>query len=165
MVTDYFVGNKNNFAIEFRIRTERYSNDLFGWLRFWLGGKYVGAYDNLCILSVTLHALEQFIKKDIETEDFNGLSKQDIYQFIKFEDIPGLGKYWFTPGGDSFDDFSIIVYSHHEMYNFIWKLYEDPFFEYKDYPKGFQFAKVSIDDFKEVVKDFGKQLNQLGRLG
>jgi hypothetical protein len=165
MVIDYLIGNKDSFAIEFSVDLERHTHNLCGWHRLWLGGKYVGAYEDICIFGVTLNELEHFVKLNINTKSFDGLSKRDIYRFIKFEDIPGLGKYWFTPGGDSFDDFSMVVYSDDETYKFIWKLRRKPFFDYKNYPKkGLQSAEVPIKDFKQVIENFRKQIEQVARM-
>lgn len=157
----YTVGNKSSFAIEFDVQHERYSNHLFGWIRIWLGGVYIGAYDNLCILSAISRELESFTRMNLDTDEFDGMSVEAIYQYIKLADYPGLGKYWFSPGGDSFDDFSVVVYCHKDKYKFIWKLYEKPFFEYADYPAGFLYAEVSIEEVKQVVSKFMKELNTL----
>jgi hypothetical protein len=157
----YIIGNKSSFAIEFDVQHERYSNHLFGWIRIWLGGGYIGAYDNLCILSATSYELESFSRMNLDTDEFDGMSDEAIYRHIKLDDCPGFGKYWFSPGGDSFDDFSVVVYCNKNKYKFIWKLHENTFFEYAGYPKGFLCADVSVEEFKRVVSNFIEQLDQL----
>lgn len=160
MVTSYIIGNSDRFAIEFKVDPERPTNNLFGWLKLWFGGNYVGAYENICMPSITLHALEEFTKINLETSNFEKLSIDAIYCSIKSGE---LDEYWFAPGGDSFDDFSIVVYSHNGFYKFIWKIIENPFFEYNNYPDGFLSAEVNIEEFKRVIKDFKKLLDQLDK--
>jgi len=65
------------------------------------------------------------------------------------------GRYYFTPG-EAFDDFSIILYACNGNFNFIWKLHEDPFFEYPDYPEGIQSAQVCINEYQTIVAEFKK---------
>lgn len=155
------IGDKSSFAIEFKVRNECYSHHLFGSIRIWLNGWYIGAYDDACILTAVSHALASFLKLNLDTDEFDGMAVEDIYHYIKFQDRPGLGKYWFSMGSDSFDDFSVVVFCTKNKYHFIWKLNENSFFDYKDYPAGFLFACVSIEEFKQVYSKFAEQLETL----
>jgi hypothetical protein len=166
MATDYVIGNKETFAIEFKARPERPGHHLFGWLRLWLGGKYVGAYESMFILPFMLQASDRLLKSNVDADDFEGLRKDEIYRNIKFEYYPdgiSFGKYWFTPSADSFDDFSIVVYGHDDVYKFVWQLWDDPHYEYKNYPKGFQSAEVPKAEIEQVTEEFRKRLDQLDK--
>lgn len=163
MVIKYFFGNKDSFAVEFAVQRERYSRHLMGNLRLWLGGNYIGAYEDINILSTTLHDLHVLTTKNICSDSFDGINEEQVYQFIKSDDNLEGGRYFFHPG-EAFDDFSAVVYRHNGMFKFIWKLEEKPFFEYENYPKGFQWAEVPEDEFRDVVVDFSKQLEELAKV-
>ena len=160
----YLIGKKENFAIEFNIQSERYNRHLFGGIRLWLNGKYLGAYQDINILSVTWYQLELLTKDtNIENNDFAKKSDKEVFDFIKSGDNLEGGRY-FLCLGEGFDDFSVVVYRFNDMIKFIWKLYDDrPFssFQYEDYPHSIQSAEIEINEFHKIVTEFKTKLDEL----
>jgi len=123
----------------------------------WIEGKYIGAFDDVNILSSILFELEGLDPEIVDGEVFAGLACRDIYEIIKTQDNCSGDKYYFTPG-EAFDDFSIVVYAQGGNFNFIWKLHSNPYFEYLEYSKDIQSAQVSVIEFRRAVLSFGKIL-------
>lgn len=164
MVKNYFIGNKENFAIEFSIQMERYSRHLFGGIRIWLEGKYFGAYEDINILSVTLHQLEILLTtRKIHSDNFSCMSEKDICDFIKYENNLDGGRH-FISLGEAFDDFPTVVYSTKGRLNFIWKLRKNPVFQYVDYPKGILSAGVRENEFGKIIAKFKIQLDEFSEI-
>lgn len=151
MVKNFLLGNKDIFAIEYEFQDGSTGS---GKIRLWLNSCYIGAYEDINILSVTLAQLENLaLSESIENEGFVESSIEETYFYIKEGNDEGAGKY-FLSLGEAFDDFSIVVYSFKGSFNFIWKLWDDPFFEYEGYPKGLLSASIPIDFFKQIVALF-----------
>lgn len=154
MVKSYIVGDSNIFAIEFNIHASL-SHHVMGQIRLWFNDLYLGDFEDINILGVTLYQLERLSKMNDNGDSFEDISEEDVYNLIHSEDnLDGNGCY-FSPG-ESFDDFSIVVYNHDGVLKFIWKLLETPFYKYSDYPKGIKFAKVSVEYFSQTVAEFKK---------
>ena len=147
------VGDKNSFGIEYAVQSK--SKYTMGNMRLWLEGRYIGAFDDVNILTSTLMILEILSPEFVDSDEFVGMDSEQIYEHIKADGNYDGDRFYFTPG-EAFDDFSIVVYSQGGYFNFIWKLHDDPYFQYPDYPKGIQSAQVSVDEFCKVVTEFKK---------
>ncbi len=163
----YLIGTKENFAVEFNVQSERYNRHLFGGIRLWLDGKYLGAYEDVNILSVTWYQLELLARDTrIYNDDFVKINDSEVFDFIKSEDNLEGGRY-FLSLGEGFDDFSVVVYRFDDAIKFIWKLHDDrPFssFQYDDYIHSIQSAEIEINEFHEVVTEFKKKLDELSKM-
>lgn len=147
------VGDKNGFGIEYKIQSR--NSHVMGNMRLWLEGKYIGAFEDVNILTTVLIKLEAFGPEFVDSDDFIGMSPMQVYEHVKAEGNCDSDRFYFTPG-EAFDDFSIVVYSKDGYFNFIWKLHDDPYFQYPDYPKGIQSARISVEEFHKVVMEFKK---------
>jgi hypothetical protein len=151
------IGDKNSFGIEYAIQSR--NSHVMGNMRLWFEGGYIGAFDDVNILSSILFELEGLDPKIIDGGAFIGRTVDEIYEYVKSGDNPNCDKYYFTPG-EAFDDFSIVAYACEGNFNFIWKVHDDSYFEYSHYPEGIQSAQVSVSDFREVVMKFKKVLSE-----
>lgn len=151
MVDTCLVGSKDIFAIEFYI-TESLPKPM-GIVRVWLGGEYIGTLEDVNFLSVTLHQLERISLNELFCEDLEGLKPQEAYCLIKSGVIDNSEKF-FLSMGESFDDFSVVLYGCQNNLVFIWELNDNQFFDYPQYSSGVKFAKVSFDYFVSIVKEF-----------
>lgn len=150
------IGDKGGFGIEYEIQSS--DSHVMGNMRLWLGGKYVGAFDDVNILSVALFQLEGVDSKRIDGCEFVDEAAGKVYEIIESGDIPDNRRYLLMPG-EAFDDFSIYWYACNGNLYFVWKLIDNPFFEYPDYPRGIQSAQVSIDEFLRIVAEFRKTIS------
>ena len=155
MVMTQIVGDIDIFAIEFDVQSR--STKLMGMVRIWLSGKYLGAIEDINILTVTLHQLERVFYSKLYDKHLGELNPKDAYCLIKEDRVEGAGKH-FLSLGESFDDFSVVLYGCDENLIFVWKLNEDHFFDYPGYPAGIQYALVPIDCFAKTVEKFKKRL-------
>ena len=87
---------------------------------------------------------------------FQGLSYNAIYEAVK--ESPDECDGYHLILGDTFDDFSMTVFATNNQYVFIWKLNDDPFFNYQDYPKEVLHGTVQKESFEKVVKQFRQLL-------
>ncbi|GLS05555.1 hypothetical protein GCM10007860_27110 [Chitiniphilus shinanonensis] len=145
-------GDKQIFAIELAS-----DEDLIGGVGrvlLWLGGEYVGTFDDTSIHSLVLAQLKSVFSKRLDGDYLRGEAVCQMYDLIKSEKIEGAGQY-FLSLGDSFDDFSIVVFLKGEEVVFLWKLLDKPFFEYKNYPEGLQCSIIPAAFFSKVLSDFG----------
>lgn len=161
MVDVTLIGDKNCFGIEYAIQSR--NSHTMGNLRMWLGGMYIGAIDDVNILTSILFELEGLDPQTIDGSVFSGMASDVIYESVKSESDSNCDKYYFTPG-EGFDDFSIVAYTSNGTFNFIWKLHDDPYFEYPDYPEGIQSAQVSVNEFQKIVMKFKEVLSKDGKV-
>lgn len=155
MVSEKIIGKKGTFAIAYNIQSV--NSHIMGSLCLWVDNKYIGAFEDINPLSATLYQLKKMTPYMLDGEQFRGVKEYEVYQIIKSGKVSESDKY-FQSFGEAFDDFSIIAYSLDGFMNFIWRLLEAPFFTYKNYPEGLQFAKIPIDDLAEVVARFENEL-------
>lgn len=147
------IGDKRCFAIEYEILPS--VSHVMGNMRLWLQGIFIGAIEDVNILSAILRQLKSLSPEWRENSAFFDKAADYIYDFVWSEDIQDNINYCFTPG-EAFDDFSIVVFSYNGYFYFIWRLNDNPYFTYPDYPKDIQSARVSISDYRKIVIDFEK---------
>lgn len=155
MVVKRLIGCVDSFAIEYAIESN--SPKKMGKIRIWLKGNYLGAYDDVNILSVTLHQLEKLSPECLEEIVAKGKSEEEIYSYIKSGTCADNGKFMLSLG-ESFDDFSIVVYLSGEKIKFLWELHEDPFYTYPNYPRGLLSADIPVETLREVISEFRREL-------
>jgi hypothetical protein len=145
------IGSKDGFGIEYEIHPGDYG--LMGNMRLWFGGRYVGSFDDVNILSVTSSYLGG-LKMENGCHFINEAAS-DVYDLIsdQLETIPdSYGYVCFNGAG--FDDFIVYGYACDDKFYFVWKLVDSPAFEHPGYPKDVQSADVSIDEFRRVVAEY-----------
>jgi len=146
------IGDKSRFAIEYEIQSKK--AHVMGTMRLWIEGIFIGAIQDVNILSAILCHLETPSPKIQGYYYFNKITFEDIYYLIYRNDDPNDAQYCFDPG-ESFDDFWIIYYCDNDYYNFIWRLHDNPYFEYPNYPTEVQNARVAVDEYHKIVMAFG----------
>lgn len=152
------IGDRNEFAIEYQVNKN--NGDLFGNICLWIGNIKIGYYEEEVLLLVAKSALERLLENigEINRSNLAGKNKEDLFkQIYSIEDANGI--YLISPG-ESFDDFSFFAFSHEDTLYFCWKLHEDPFFDYDDYPKDIQLKTVPISVYKNVLQQWAEQLKQ-----
>jgi len=151
------IGDKRCFAIEYELQPS--VSHVMGSMRLWLQGIFIGAIEDVNILSAILFQLKTLSSEWRENCAFIGKAADFIYDLVYSEDAPDNINYCFTPG-EAFDDFSIVVFSHNGYFYFIWRLNDNPYFKYLDYPKDTQSAKVLISDYRKIVVAFEKAIQE-----
>lgn len=159
-----FVGEKGSFGFEYEIMSRsRYakSGDYFvlGKTRLWIEGKYIGAFDDVNILSAIQYQFEGLELKDMDGCEFLGKPADEVFESIDSEAVPDSRRYLLSPG-EAFDDFTIFTYICNDIIYFIWKLIDEPFFEYPGYPQGVQSGQVPVDEYRKVVMEFKKIITE-----
>ncbi|MCP4088214.1 MAG: hypothetical protein GY746_00250 [Gammaproteobacteria bacterium] len=156
------IGDKNNFGFEYEISPS--VSHVMGNMRLWIEGRYIGSFDDTNILPTIIHQFEGLEEFNLDGCKFQNMGVHEIYDLIISDSIPDSYNYLFSPG-EAFDDFIIIAFVCNGEIVFIWSLVENPFFEYSDYPKGIQSARVPVDVFKKNVRLFVEIIsNQQKRL-
>jgi len=148
------LGNKELFAVEYEV--DKVQPHLQGKIRLWLGACYVGAYEDVEMLLVVLSQLERVKSDKLNGEAYRNLNFELAYEKIKEND----GKF-FLSLGESFDDFSIVIYFLDGAFTVVWELLDNPFFTYPNYPQGLQLVKIPEESFTQVVEEFKKQITSL----
>jgi hypothetical protein len=151
------IGNKKLFAIEYEIQPG--VSHVMGNVRLWLEGVYIGAIEDVNILSAILCQLEVPRPEIHENCGFVDKDADDVYELVYVNDVLENARHSFTPG-EAFDDFSIVVFSCDGYFYFVWKLEDNAYFSYPDYPEGVQSGRVSISEYYETVSEFSKVLSQ-----
>ena len=151
------IGDRKEFAIEYQIN--KHDSHLLGNLCLWIGNVRIGYYDEETLLLVTKSALEGIDEKleKIKRKDLSEKNKEDLFEQMYSSETEN-GIYLVTPG-ESFDDFSIFTFSYEDTLYFCWKLNENPFFDYEDYPKDIQLKTVPIAVFKKILGHWSEQLS------
>jgi hypothetical protein len=134
-----------------------------GSVRLWVKNTYIGTFDDINLLNVTLHQLKKANPAMLDGERFRGLRESEVYKIIKSGKMSESDKY-FQSFGESFDDFSIVAYYLDGFMYFIWILLDTPFFTYINYPKGIQFSKIPINVLSEVIVQFEDELSNYRKL-
>jgi hypothetical protein len=97
------IGDKNNFGVEYQIHPSR--SHVMGNMRLWLGGKFVGAFEDVDMLGIALYQLEGGV--ELKECHLPNMVADQIYALMISEDIPNVRH--FMPG-PAFDDFIIFWY-------------------------------------------------------
>ncbi len=144
-------GEINSFAIECDVT--KVSPHLMGHLCLWIGGIKVGAYEDEVMLSNVKAALDRIIAglDGRQNLDFSKMSKESLFSLIYDGDFDNSR--YLLQLGESFDDFSLFAFTASDEINFIWKLHDDPFFSYPNYPKDILHKKVKISELVSIVED------------
>lgn len=144
-------GNIESFAIESEITKS--TPYLMGHLCLWIGGIQVGAYEDEVMLLCVKASLDQIVKGMDQQQnlDFVKMKTEDLFALIYSGDIDN-GQYLLHVA-ESFDDFSFFTFAANDEIHFVWKLRDDPFFSYPNYPKGVIHKTVKISEFTSVVQD------------
>lgn len=153
----HLIGSKSEFAIEYSIR--KHTPYLMGNIIIWLDNHFLGYYDEEVMLLPIQNSLTLFVNRldALENENYDVLSVSDLYQVIYFSDIDN-GKYLLSLG-ESFDDFSIFGYKKRDNILIVWKLHDDPFFEYPNYSEEIHCKEISIAEFAKTINDFQSSLD------
>jgi len=159
------IGEKSNFGIEYEIQSIDYyvgTSDpyVLGHMRVWIEGKYIGAYEDVDMLGVAWWALE--VEGNMKESQLSNKTADDIYDLMITEGIPDVSHCHLGP---PFDDFVTLSYVCNGKIHFIWKLVDEPCFQYPDYPKGVQSAEVSVEEYRRVVSEFGKIVEDARKQG
>jgi len=148
------IGDKNSFGIEYEIQSIEYyigtsKPYVLGHVRLWLEGKYIGAYEDIDILGVASWALEG--GESMKECQFLNMTAENIYELMITEGIPGVCH---CDLGPPTDDFVTLFYVYNGKVHFVWKIVDEPCFQYPDYPKDVQSAAVSVEEYRRVVSEF-----------
>ncbi|WP_020560167.1 Imm42 family immunity protein [Thiofilum flexile] len=181
MLERELIGQKDVFAIEFEITST--ANYIMGKIQIWIGGLYIGSFEDINILSVTLYQLNN-IKTLTASQSLlkNRLTKiyyrvhlgKSSYDFSLNHTKPPIPTPYGSRSnakelhkvslGESFDDFSIEYYYDSSSIHFIWSLHENPYFEYPGYPNEEMSFSVTGDFFHRTVDEFENKLTFLQNL-
>ena len=146
------VGNKDKFGVEYSVvSSNRY---VMGYMRLWIEGKSVGAFQDVNILSTVLRQLEIGDFESINGCCFDKYCPGDLYDLFLSNDFYR----YVLILGNAFDDFYMYWYACGNKLNFLWKIVDNPYFEYSD-SREVQFASVGCDEFMGVVSEFRKALD------
>lgn len=156
MTKKLIIGDKMRFAIEYEI--QKGGRYVMGRLRLWLSGQYIGAYDDIAMLSAILFQMEGVEITKLEGCEFLKETANRIYDLIE-SNVAFDSRRHLLMLGESFDDFSIYWFYCKGNLHFVWKLTDSPVFAYPDYPKGVQYAQISVEEFIMVVSELRKVIN------
>lgn len=152
------IGDKRCFAIEYEIQPS--VSHVMGSMRLWLQGNFIGAIEDVNILSAVLCQLKSLNSEWRENNVLIDKAADYIYDLVYTQDIQDNINYCFTPG-EAFDDFSIVVFSYKGYFYFVWRLNNNPYFKYPNYPTDTQSARVSINNYHKIVMDFEKEIQEV----
>lgn len=131
------IGNKEKFAIEFKILNQDYN--IRGNARLWINDIYVGSLEEEIDLGMLANELNTILiiknKSLVNDIDFN-------IDMINLD------------GSDSLIDFRMIYTIIDKQVIFMWRLYENHNHAYLNYDKKFYCETVDIKLIKEVVSLF-----------
>jgi len=149
MVKRYLIGDKNSFAIEFTI--ENTQHNIMGHNILWLNNQYIGAWEDISILTLVLDSLYPMYlnQNDITDKDLNKILL-DIENDTCTLDTLCID--------DTYDDFEKRIFKQNDEFIFIWKLYKDSYFTYKNYDYDLKIARISIKKYDKVLLEFKKFL-------
>ena len=154
------IGDKNSFGLEYEIQSVYYNESggpyIMGHARLWFEGKYIGAFEDVDMLGVLLCQLKW--RDNLEECQFSNMVADEIYELMVSEDVPDVCP---LAPGPPFDDFVTFWYICNGKFHFIWKLVDEPFFQYPDYPKDVQTAEVSVEEYRRVVAEFGEIIESI----
>ncbi|ROU05401.1 hypothetical protein [Lysobacter enzymogenes] len=145
------IGDKSTFAIETSF--EHFGTQPFGNVLIWLGDWYVGAYEDPVPLLTFLSSLKRIPDLDVEANSGFLRSGDAFFDGVMAGTMAGGDKYRLSLG-ESFDDFSLLGYRDGGAIRIIWRLHEEPYFQYPSYPRGLQSACVPAEAFAGVVAGF-----------
>lgn len=145
------IGDKSTFAIETSF--EHLGERPFGNVLIWLGDRYVGAYEDPVPLLTFLASLKRIPDLSVEAGSVFLRSGDAFFDGVMEGTMADGDKYRLSLG-ESFDDFSVLGYRDRSAIRIIWRLHEQPYFQYPNYPRGLQSASVAADVFAGVVAGF-----------
>jgi len=154
------IGDKNNFAIEYIIcKTKPH---LMGKFCLWVNNIYIGDKDEEVMLLSVNHYLKIRMSQlyVLENDIIKEMPPSKVYEYI-YNEKYNHTRYLLNLG-ESFDDFSTIIYLVNDCINFIWKIYEDSAYKYPDYPIGINSASVDLDEFSNIVNQFSSAIDSIG---
>src|SRR5689334_1605285 len=137
-------GNKESFAIEWEVTIE--IPYLMGHVCLWIDGIPVGAFEDesllLCVKALIKEYVISLSQRERENFEFTQMSKEDVFVQIYDENLDNdYEKYWFHLG-EPFDDFYLLAFTAGDEIHFVWKLRDEPFYNYPNYLKGVIHKKV-----------------------
>jgi len=145
------IGDKEVMAIEYRITQKK--PYIMGNLILWMGGVYIGTFEEEQMLLNIAYGLERLATNISSNERLNHLGKDEIYHLLNKNNQGHLVNL-----GEGFDDFLVYSYVTDNELNFIWNLLDEPFFTYPSYPSGLGFAKIPKEFLIDVVEEFKTNL-------
>ena len=160
------IGSKKSFGIEYRVTDKERK---MGYARIWLGGNFLGTFQDLIYFESYLLSGLEYIGKirnlkltSNPKENYRILEKKvnddddyDIYQYqISFVTLT--------------DDFLIFSYHTEGLIHIHWKLMTSKkkitFDDLKPYPRRSLHHAIAYDDFWDVVNTLSDQLSKLQNL-
>jgi len=155
---EIIIGDKNTFAIQY---SHGQQDEKMGYVLLWLGGIYIGAWEDEVFFSYLQSGLQCII--EIKGRLMNFPFRDDLPEVIiqKMSDLstrdPALYDH-VGSFGESFHDFFIICFLTDSKINLVWKLREKPFFTYPGYPRAAQMVSLDYDYFESIVRRFDEEL-------
>lgn len=147
-------GRKDIFAIEYRRESQKR-----GFFRLWINGKYLGSIEDAAYFSYVQGGLQNILINTSKLQDFpfaqesaDGAMKKFIESKNEIRNFK-MDRY-IVHLGESFDDFFIFSFVVGDQIHFVWKLVEEPFFNYPNYPVGAQNEIIKIQYFEAIVNEF-----------
>lgn len=138
-------GNKQCFAIEIEMES---AFSRFGKILLWFNGIPMGTWDEEAMIGVPIYSLSHI--EECFSDVFESRTAEEIYSSIKLENNVEYGVFYKSLG-DTFDDFSIAAYLSKGKVFFVWVLNDEPFFEYKNYPKEVVMVAVPLQEYQKVI--------------
>jgi hypothetical protein len=160
IVMQGLVGEKAVFAVEYVIYRAKYSYQHFSeYTRLWLGGQYLGHFDEPEILGM-LGRLEQYLEqisqKLIPEGAFDYEKPKQIFRLLEkdsWREQHYDNRICDLPAYAYFNSYAV---RHQDEYIFIWQLRREKWEVFPDYPKKIMHHRVSKDYADRVIIAWNK---------
>ncbi len=165
-------GNKEHFAVEIE-KDPTYLFPGYAKVRIWAEGLYLGDFDDVAYLSALFASLEGDMERiKVLPLSCQCMSPEEV--FIERFDRQDESDYkeeldsYNMLCTDTFDDFLVLGYqTNDEKMIWVWRLCEDHYSNYPDYPPGILTARLNIASVVDVVhraKSYLKEIAWLDRI-
>lgn len=147
------IGESSAFAIEY----QNSNSPNFGNSKIWVSSNYFGYFDEPSYFAYMQGAFEDFenVKPHLNIEN-NQDNPGRLYNHITQEVSSDIHDKSIMTLGDSYDDFIVYSFIYQNKAAFVWRLREDPFFEYSDYEDIIHLGLIDIEYMKNVLSEFNK---------
>lgn len=139
-------GDKSTFAIEIE-----YENELtdFGCVRLWLQNDYVGSMDESQIVGVALNQINLLLNSKENYSLPVSKDSDELFNYLETEQ----DEISMTSFGEAFDDFDIFCIKKDKLITFIFKLCDEPFFQYAGYDREIKCVSVTSDNIEQALSE------------